>query len=57
MAESVREFFEGLESSRDPARTAETTASYLFDVEGAGQWKVDGDAGKVNDAYASTAAG
>lgn len=48
MAESVREFFEGLESNLDPARTAGTTASYLFDVEGAGQWKVNVDSGKVS---------
>lgn len=47
MAASVREFFEGLESRLDPARTAGTTASYLFDVEGAGRWKVDVDSGTV----------
>jgi putative sterol carrier protein len=44
MAATAREFFESLESSIDPARTAGLTKSYLFDVEGAGQWKVD-----VND--------
>jgi putative sterol carrier protein len=41
MAESVREFFEGLEARVDPARTAGMTNSYLFDIEGAGTWKVD----------------
>ncbi len=48
MAATVREFFEGLESRLDPARTAGTTVSYLFDVEGAGQWKVDVNGGKVS---------
>ena len=41
MAESVREFFEGLESRVDESKTAGMTNSYLFDIEGAGQWKVD----------------
>ncbi|MBA2476154.1 MAG: SCP2 sterol-binding domain-containing protein [Actinobacteria bacterium] len=40
MAESVREFFEGLESRVDPSKTAGMSNSYLFDIEGAGQWKV-----------------
>jgi putative sterol carrier protein len=41
MAETVREFFEGLEARVDAARTAGMTNSYLFDIEGAGTWKVD----------------
>ena len=41
MAESVREFFEGLEARVDASRTAGMTNSYLFDIEGAGTWKVD----------------
>jgi putative sterol carrier protein len=41
MADSVREFFESLEARVDPAKTAGMTNSYLFDVEGAGTWKVD----------------
>ena len=40
MAESAREFFEGLESRADPSKAAGMTASYLFDIQGAGQWKV-----------------
>ena len=33
---SVREFFEGLESRVDSARTAGVTNTYNFDIEGAG---------------------
>ncbi len=39
-ADGVREFFEGLEGRVDPAKTAGMTNSYVFDVEGAGQWTV-----------------
>ena len=48
MAESVREFFEGLESRVDESKTAGMTNSYLFDIEGAGQWKVDVADGTVS---------
>ena len=47
MAESVQDFFENLESRADPAKTAGMTSSYVFDIDGAGQWKVDVDDGKV----------
>jgi putative sterol carrier protein len=47
MAASTREFFETLESRVDPSKTAGMTNSYLFDIDGAGQWKVDVDDGKV----------
>src|SRR4051795_11699008 len=47
MAESAREFFENLESRADTSKAAGMSASYLFDIEGAGQWKVDVDDGKV----------
>ena len=47
MAESVREFFESLESRADASRAAGLTSSYLFDVEGAGQWHVDVRDGRV----------
>jgi putative sterol carrier protein len=47
MAETAREFFETLETRVDPSKTAGMTASYLFDIDGAGQWKVDIDDGKV----------
>lgn len=39
-ADSVREFFAGLESRVDPAKTAGMTNSYVFDIDGAGQWTV-----------------
>jgi putative sterol carrier protein len=38
---TAREFFESLESRADPAKTAGVNNSYLFDIEGAGRWKVD----------------
>jgi putative sterol carrier protein len=43
----AREFFEGLESRVDPARTAGMKNTYVFDIEGAGRWKVDVDDGTV----------
>ena len=36
-----REFFDSLPSRVDPARTAGVNKSYVFDIEGAGVWKVD----------------
>ena len=48
MAESVRQFFEGLPSRVDQSKTAGMTNSYLFDIEGAGTWKVDVNDGQVN---------
>ena len=47
MADSVQEFFQSLESRADASKTAGMTNSYLFDIDGAGQWKVDVDDGKV----------
>ena len=47
MADSVREFFESLPSRVDPARAAEVTNSYLFDVEGAGRWLVRSEGGAL----------
>ena len=44
---SAREFFEGLEARIDPAKTAGMTNSYLFEIDGAGTWKVDVDDGTV----------
>jgi putative sterol carrier protein len=52
MAESVREFFEGLESRADTGKTAGMSNSYVFDVEGAGQWTV-----RVEDGAVSVAEG
>jgi putative sterol carrier protein len=48
MATSAREFFEGLESRIDPAKTAGMTNSYVFEIDGAGTWKVDVQDGKVS---------
>jgi putative sterol carrier protein len=39
-SDTVRDFFEGLESRVDPGKTAGMTNSYLFEIEGAGQWTV-----------------
>ena len=40
MPESVKEFFDGLAAGVDPSKTAGMNNSYLFDIEGAGQWVV-----------------
>jgi putative sterol carrier protein len=45
---STREFFETLETRVDPAKTAGMNNSYLFDIDGAGKWKVDVQDGTVN---------
>jgi putative sterol carrier protein len=47
MAQTAKEFFDGLESRVDPDKTAGMNASYLFDIEGAGRWSVKVDDGKV----------
>jgi putative sterol carrier protein len=47
MTDTARELFEGLEGRIDPARTRGTTASYRFDVQGAGSWHVDVNDGAV----------
>jgi putative sterol carrier protein len=44
---SAREFFEGLETRLDPAKTAGMTNSYVFEIDGAGTWRVDVDDGTV----------
>jgi putative sterol carrier protein len=44
---SAREFFEGLEGRIDPSKTAGMTNSYVFEIDGAGTWRVDVDDGKV----------
>ena len=40
MSDSVREFFETLESRVDPEKTAGMNNSYLFEVDGSGTWTV-----------------
>jgi putative sterol carrier protein len=47
MAESVQEFFQTLASRADTSKTAGMNNSYLFDIEGAGPWKVDVAEGRV----------
>jgi putative sterol carrier protein len=47
MAETVQDFFANLPSRADASKTAGMTNSYLFDIEGAGQWTVDVDDGTV----------
>ena len=37
----AREFFETLPSRVDASKTAGVNNSYVFDIEGAGMWKVD----------------
>jgi putative sterol carrier protein len=48
MAETVQEFFASLASRADTSKTAGMTNSYVFDIEGAGQWTVDVDDGAVS---------
>jgi putative sterol carrier protein len=47
MAGTVQDFFANLASQADPAKTAGMTNSYVFDIDGVGQWKVDVDDGTV----------
>jgi putative sterol carrier protein len=44
---SARDFFDTLESRVDQSKTAGMNNSYLFDIDGAGQWKVDVQDGNV----------
>ena len=43
-----REFFDTLESRVDASKMAGMNNSYLFEIEGAGTWKVDVADGKVS---------
>jgi putative sterol carrier protein len=47
MVENPRQFFETLESRVDSSKAAGLTATYLFEVDGAGSWLVDVDDGRV----------
>ena len=47
MAENVQEFFNGLAARADAEKTAGMNNSYLFDIEGAGEWVVKVEDGKV----------
>ena len=44
---TVKDFFDSLEGRADSSKTAGMTNSYLFDIEGAGKWKVDVSDGDV----------
>ena len=47
MSQSVQEFFQKLASRADATKTAGMTNSYVFEIDGAGEWKVDVDDGTV----------
>ena len=47
MAESVQEFFDSLSTRADAEKTAGMNNSYLFDIEGAGQWVVSVSDGAI----------
>ena len=47
MPGTVQEFFETLPSQADMSKTAGMSNSYVFDIEGAGQWTVKVTEGKV----------
>ena len=44
---SAQEFFDTLETRVDSSKTAGMNNSYLFDIDGAGKWKVDVEDGNV----------
>ena len=48
MVASPREFFETLESRVDRGKAAGLTATYRFEIDGAGTWTVDVDDGNVS---------
>jgi putative sterol carrier protein len=48
VAQTAKEFFETLETRVDPSKTAGMNNSYVFEIEGAGTWKVDVTDGKVS---------
>jgi len=45
---AAKDFFDSLESRADTSKTAGMNNSYLFDIEGEGQWLVSVIDGKVN---------
>ena len=48
-AENPRQFFESLESrAAGSSKAAGLTATYLFEIEGSGRWKVEIDNGNVS---------
>jgi putative sterol carrier protein len=45
---AAQEFFDSLESRADPSKLAGMNNSYLFDIEGEGQWLVEVRDGSIN---------
>jgi putative sterol carrier protein len=45
--ESAQEFFEGLPGRIDPERAGALDSSYRFDIEGAGNWRLEADGEKA----------
>jgi putative sterol carrier protein len=45
---AAKDFFDNLESTADESKLAGMTNSYLFDIEGEGQWLVAVADGKIN---------
>jgi putative sterol carrier protein len=45
--ESAREFFEGLPGRIGPERARSLDASYRFEIEGAGSWRLEADGEKA----------
>lgn len=45
---TAQEFFAQLPEKVDPAKTAGMSSSYVFDIDGVGQWTVTVDDGKVS---------
>jgi putative sterol carrier protein len=45
---ATKEFFDSLESRADPAKLAGMNNTYLFDIEGEGQWLVKVSDGTLN---------
>jgi putative sterol carrier protein len=45
--ESAREFFDGLPGRIGPERAGALDASYRFDIEGAGSWRLEADGGRA----------
>jgi putative sterol carrier protein len=44
---SAQQFFDDLKANADSSRATDLTASYRFDIAGAGTWRVDVNAGAV----------
>ena len=45
---AAKDFFDSLEQQADPAKLAGMTNSYLFEIEGEGEWLVTVADGKLN---------